>query len=694
MDDLNSLSDDELIKRASAKQAPVNNYDSMSDDELIALANKKSQTVQPQKEVASPQYNQAEAAQLALSKGATLGYSPQIGAASQLLVQKALEQTPQDYVGNQVGDYTDIGAPETFTDKKGNEFPVSRPEQSYVQWRDEILRAQNQAKEQNPWTSAAAELTGAAGLGLGVGKVAQALGMASEAAQSAGLGSRLLSAGASGATYGAIQNPGDTEGEISPLQLKERAINAGTGAATGVAIQGGLETLGSGASAVSRYLRPPSPATQAEGKIAQALAVAENERPVVQDELGLLNRIAKEQGLPEPTIAQARQGKAILAEKNLMDVPVYGKKIREAADEQVKAVRANLENEVGDFINAPTHPGRVGEMTKNLGEMNVELQKGEAVKLYDKVAEMASGAEINRKTVANKIKNNARNYGLFDLDGTPLRYRSDTGLRRDQFEKIQAVAADALEGLKSPVGDKNINYDSIVNTVRTIKSEAKALLKGENADPRSAKILRNIADDLDTSIQTALNKANPEAGATFKEATKRYAIYKDIEEIYTKLAGAKTSPEDVMNKIMSSSNNINSMKKVIGEEKMREIGMAHANDVLAKILPKSGEGRADSAITALKKMRTELETAIGEKSYQNIMDNLYYLNKTKEPIVISRESASNLWALAGGVGKIAGHTAQVAGNIKTSGRLPFKPTSLINPKTSGVIGAVLSRRDQ
>lgn len=116
----------------------------------------------------------------------------------------------------------------------------------YTELRDENLRRQKVQAEQNPKAAAA-------GTVLGIG--ASALIPSAAFAKGATTAAKLLNGAKTGAAYGALANPGDTEGEISPVQLEERAKNAGVGVAFGVGGQGVLSGLQKGAEKVSPILR-------------------------------------------------------------------------------------------------------------------------------------------------------------------------------------------------------------------------------------------------------------------------------------------------------------------------------------------------------------------------------------------------------------------------------------------------------
>lgn len=159
-----------------------------------------------------------------LGKGATFGYLPQIQAATEPLIQGAL-----DLIG---------GGSDAQLKAQG--FNIQPKEESYTQRRDKAIAEQLALQESNPYASTTGELAGAISGGFASGApLTKLLGVPA----ATGLG-RLGQAAATGAITGAIRNPGDVQGEVSPIQAGERASNIASDALTGAIFQGGLEAIG------------------------------------------------------------------------------------------------------------------------------------------------------------------------------------------------------------------------------------------------------------------------------------------------------------------------------------------------------------------------------------------------------------------------------------------------------------------
>jgi len=212
--------DNLVAQKMSARRAPASgpkDFASMSDAEIDSLVAEKLSG--PKKQTGNAP---VEAFTQSFGNAATFGYLPQIQAATEPVIQGVLDRfLPEDPKG----------------------FNVSEaPSSTYTQRRDQYIKEGQALSSENPYSSAAGTIAGAISSGVATGGgLSKILGTSGGAAT---IGGRLAQAAKTGAVIGAIRNPGDTEGEVSPLQPVERAKNAGVDALTGVAFQGLLEGVG------------------------------------------------------------------------------------------------------------------------------------------------------------------------------------------------------------------------------------------------------------------------------------------------------------------------------------------------------------------------------------------------------------------------------------------------------------------
>lgn len=145
--------------------------------------------------------NPAMAALEGFGQTATMGYLPQIQAA----VEKILPNPTAD------------------ADAKLKQLGIGVPDDSYVSMRDQNIARQKRESQENPTAALVGKAAGiAAPMLLGGGEAE-----ATKFLPAVGKGAAI------GAATGAVYNPGDTAGQLDPLQLEDRAKNAALGAAVG-----------------------------------------------------------------------------------------------------------------------------------------------------------------------------------------------------------------------------------------------------------------------------------------------------------------------------------------------------------------------------------------------------------------------------------------------------------------------------
>lgn len=197
-----NMSDEELNFALAQKRA----FESLPDDKLDELLAEKRAYEAKAKEQLGP--SKGESALQGFGQGATGGYLAQLQAATEPLTFAALN---------------------AITGKDVESDPT------YLGRRDQYLKKLEQEQAANPKSFMAGQLGGA---------ITQAalIGKALPTSATSGMG-RVFQETAKGAALGAVQNPGDTEGQLQPLQLGDRLGNAALGGITGGAFQGATEGL-------------------------------------------------------------------------------------------------------------------------------------------------------------------------------------------------------------------------------------------------------------------------------------------------------------------------------------------------------------------------------------------------------------------------------------------------------------------
>lgn len=210
--DYSKLSDEELDQLVAQKlsQGQVD-YNTLSDDQLTELVAQKLAGQSEQK-------NTGEAFVQGFGQSATLGYLPQIQAATEKGVSYLSSLIP--------------GTAEYETEKlKEQGFQISEP--TYTETRDAYAQRQQELQAQNPEAYGVGQLAGAITSTAGVG-----------GAGAVKAGAKLAQAAKTGLAFGFLRNPGDEEGKISPLQLEQRLKNASVDAVFGVAGTGAIMGAG------------------------------------------------------------------------------------------------------------------------------------------------------------------------------------------------------------------------------------------------------------------------------------------------------------------------------------------------------------------------------------------------------------------------------------------------------------------
>ena len=361
-------------------------------------------------------------------------------------------------------------------------------------------------------------------------------------------------------------------------------------------------------------------------------------RDAVQLEQKKLAEIAGRQGLPDATYAQAAQGKAILAENKILDMPLISGKIRTHVDKQITFVKKNLEKLTGQAIDSESTASQVGQATREMAETAVETVKKASQELYQQVEDEGANAVIGKGPLLKRFMNMAADHNMIGPQGERLAYAADTGLEEETFNRIQKVLFQSIDALNRTISPK-IKFQDANNLTKTIKATAQSL---KVTNPNGHRLLSGFGKELNGTMEGILNREAPKLGEKFRSANSNWAKFKKQEEVLKKLLGNTRDDEKVVRTIMNGTSKISDLKEIIGEERVKGIVKSHVADIFFK-LNKSGVARADTAMDELRKIAPQIKSAMGVDFYNNALDNLYYLNRTGKPLNISRASLYNVF---------------------------------------------------
>ncbi len=334
---------------------------------------------------AKPHGDEVEAFGTGLSNIASGGYLPQIvGGASSAAVKL-----------------------QNLYDKYINDYDGPTADSSYTKFRDQAIKHQDKLYAENPLSYGAGAVTG--GIASSLLLPGANLAKGADLAKAASLGQKARAAAKVGGAYGFLQNPGDVEGEVSPLQLLDRSINGGLGAgfgAAGAALGHGVDK---GASYIGNKL-----SGVAEDKAFKALGPYSKEA-----------RLAVDKGTVD------RTGRTLLDEGVFSGL---GPKSYEEIGQRAANVADTKGAKIGDY----------------LGELSQAAQAAEAGG--------QSGLSVSRKAVADQARKDLLNPNK-ELPGVAQANKKiEQMLNTFENGSMESLPVNEAELLKRSVG-KEINWD-------------------------------------------------------------------------------------------------------------------------------------------------------------------------------------------------------------------------------------------
>lgn len=398
---------DAYLKQESAPEGAGFNPDAYLENEQKAAFENNAQIV-----AQAPKKTVAQSMLVGGRQGALMGYAPQVEAFIEPITARVF-----DAFNN--------------TNMAG-ELP------SYLDRRDKAAQEMQQYKKDNPKAFAAGEIGGTIATSIIPGGMAgKAVGNLGKVQKMGKIGQNIAKAAGTGAVIGAIQNPGDVEGELNPLQVWGRAKNASVGALTGAATQGAIE---GGASVINA----------GKSLVKKGAAVIKENLPKMKENAAEIIQAARRQGVTV-TPSMILDGEKFTAlEASLAKSPsllnTVGKKVAQAKEA--------VENKVDDVLDESSGLSafETGEKVKK----SIQTAFNDKLKpLSDQFEEIASHTKnmgVSEKSVQRVMKNAANMDEVALFKGTGAGPESIVNTYNKVLGNVKTV--DQLKQVKTMMNDQ------------------------------------------------------------------------------------------------------------------------------------------------------------------------------------------------------------------------------------------------
>ncbi len=346
----------------------------------------------------------------------------------------------------------------------------------YLQARDENVKRLAAEQAANPKTAIASTIGG----GLAGAVATPELSLM----KGAGLLKSIGQGAVYGAGYGALQNPGDVEGKIDPVQLGARVQNAKTGAITGGVTGGVTKTVGSGIEALAN-------ASKSARELAQTQAVRSS--GAMLKDFRQLNGKGRTNELGQWMLDNG--------------IVNFGDKVGDVAKKS-DAIKGTAGKQLDKIYQSGMNLDNAGE---NLSKMNPELREGLLTKLQSAGFDPARDKE--------GILNAARNSLGVDVDKNQA--LGKLGAYLDELaSEHQGVLPTKLSNDVKGAMDKKINYSR--NPSNPEPTSETAFLAGRR------EIQKKIENEIDLLGQM---RGDPAAAQSLKAANKNYGNASQISQM-------------------------------------------------------------------------------------------------------------------------------------------------------------------
>lgn len=417
----------------------------------------------------------------------------------------------------------------------------------------------------------------------------------------------------------------------------------------------------------------------------------------ISEEGKKLAKVAAKEGIPQPTVGQLAGGRTLEGEKLLMEKPLFGRKIRKQVGEQVEAIKKNVADVVGDFMDTESKAFDAGTHVKKVAGDIIEQTRKQASTLFDEVAEQGAKVEIPSQKVYGELLGNFKKFGLFSSKGSKIPYSPKSGLTKDQFKRLQGLFGDVLESIKVSPDGKSIGTPTVnANDLNTLRKTIDAYIREGQKAGYDDLVLKKMRDGFMDVTEKMLKSQDPKTAAKFKQARELWRNKIELEKLYTRGGQSsleKMTPENVAKTYMRNANSADELIKLVGKENAEQIGKTFLNDLFQERLGKEGQIGAAQAIKILESRKQALIKTIGKKQYNRLRSNLFALDKIGAPVNPSRTNITRLMTDVSPKGILEGVALQ---GFRT-GRKVIKPVSKAAtkaleaaPQRAGQLGNVLT----
>lgn len=452
--------------------------------------------------------------------------------------------------------------------------------QNYTQLRDTEEANQTAQNTAHPYAAVAGKGVGilgqlAAGAALG--------GPAALAAPEAGLMARLGSAAKTGAigmgTYGALSNPGNVQGEVTPVQpverLKNGLIGTGMGAVAGPLLEGGAsvakDIFGASKQVYGDLLHPEiSPDYAGHVDTAKELGIDPNNL-TASTQFGKLSPNAR----MERSLAEGPTGKDIIDNfidsKNKIDTGLTG----------------TVKNIAGG---EPLNPVAAGETVKQAYQDQLQKLFDANTVTYKSAAKLSPDLQITPD--AQEALQSA-------IDG--LRKRATGYITRGATDEQVTMGKDLL-GLASRLENNGSNYGQLSDQIGFIGDA----MTNPNLNRTHSQELKKIYGTLSDALVGTVKDLNPDLGQQLIDNNKRMSgFFQSRDLLGRQIQDAGSNPEALFKNLTGNAVKVDELKKVMEPEQFDQLRGSFMNSLIKRNA--DGDILYGSSLNALTKNQGRLE---------------------------------------------------------------------------------------